>query len=262
MKGVDAIRELAEDWQYGDVPIEEHGTRREALNVVLSMPAGTEPIAVQKAARDFAAREFANHKYAMALHTADTPHYDADKNDPPSPHPHVHLIIQSMGMDGKRLNPRKADLARWREGFAAALQAHGVDAVATSRALRLQRQRGDTQAVRRMKEQGKAFEKTRTLGSGRTVAERRRQVPWEQRVEDAKKTEATLRRRYSEVTAILIDSDDATDRALAAELAERFGLRLPMPPDRGGPGGARRTPRPRTEYDSPPARTGTDDLER
>ncbi len=155
--GMDAIREIAEDWKYGRVTIEELGERREAVNLVLSMPEGTDPIAVQKAARDFAAREFANHKYVMALHTAETPAFAEDKDDPPSSNPHVHLIVQSLGLDGTRLNPRKADLHRWREGFAQALREHGAEAVATSRVDRMQRAHGEKQVRRKMRERGAKF---------------------------------------------------------------------------------------------------------
>ena len=121
--GKEDIDRLAAEFKEGiHDPMPELGSRREAINVVLSMPAGTDPVAVKKAARDFAAREFQNHLYAMALHTQDTPHFDFDKDDPPTVHPHVHLIVKTEGLDGTRLNPRKADLQRWREGFALALR--------------------------------------------------------------------------------------------------------------------------------------------
>lgn len=250
MKGSEALRELADDWQNGEVTIEETSSRREAVNVVLSMPEGTDPIAVLKATRDFAAREFSNHKYAMALHTPDTPHYDQDKDDPPSPHPHVHLVVQSAGKDGTRLNPRKADLQRWREGFAQALQEHGVDAVATSRAHRLERSRGERHAIRQMKDHDKPFTK-----------------PWRpkaspERVEKAKQTEKEILRRYAEVTKILVESEDLTDRVLALALADRFGLQRPTPtrPEQGR--GERPPVRDLEDHSPSRGRTGTDDLER
>jgi hypothetical protein len=248
IRGSEALRELADDWQSGEVRVEETSNRREAVNIVLSMPEGTDPIAVLKAARDFAAREFSDHKYALALHTADTPHYDEDKEDPPSPNPHVHLVVQSASKDGTRLNPRKADLKRWREGFAQALQEHGVDAIATSRAHRLEHSRGDRQAIRQMKDRDKPFTK-----------------PWRpkaypERIEKAKQTEKEILRRYAEAVHILTESEDPTDRILAGALADRFGLERPTPtrpePDRGG---AIRNP----DYRSVPrGRTGTDNLER
>jgi hypothetical protein len=250
IRGSEALRELADDWQNGEVLIEETSSRREAVNIVLSMPEGTDPIGVLKATRDFAAREFSNHKYAMALHTADTPHYDEDKEDPPSPNPHVHLVVRSAGKDGTRLNPRKSDLRRWREGFARALQEHGVDASATSRAHRLERGRGDRQAIRQMKEQRKPFTK-----------------PWRpkanpERIEKAKQTEKEILRRYAEVVQILIESEDPTDRVLAGALADRFGLRRPTPtaPEPGR--GDRSTLREVEDSPIPRQRAGTNDLER
>jgi len=250
IQGRDAIRELADDWQNGEVHIEETSTRREAVNVVLSMPEGTDPIAVLKAARDFAAREYSSHKYVMALHTPETPHFDQDKEDPPSPNPHVHLVVQSAGEDGHRLNPRKADLQRWREGFAQALREHGVDAVATSRAHRLERGRGDRQAIRQMKDRGKPFTK-----------------PWRpkanpERTEKAKRTEQEILRRYTEAVQILIESEDPTDRVLAIALADRFGLQRPTPTRPEPERGERSTWRELQDLPVPRGRTGTDDLER
>ncbi|TAL64336.1 MAG: hypothetical protein EPN79_14420 [Burkholderiaceae bacterium] len=53
-------------------------------------------------------------------------------NRPAHISPPVHLVVKVTAMDGTRLNPRKADLHRWREGFAQALREHGVEAAATT----------------------------------------------------------------------------------------------------------------------------------
>ena len=45
--------------------------------------------------------------------------------------PHVHLSVKAESKHGQRLNPRKADLHRWRETFAERLQEWGIDAEAT-----------------------------------------------------------------------------------------------------------------------------------
>jgi hypothetical protein len=42
-------------------------------------------------------------------------------------HPLVHLTVLSRGYDGRRLNPRKADLATWREQFACELRLRGIE---------------------------------------------------------------------------------------------------------------------------------------
>ena len=118
MRGKEAVRELADDWRYGGSLIEDTSTRREAFNIMLSMRQGTDPASVQWAAREFAKAELADHKYVMVLH-------DHQAN------PHVHVSVRAESKHGRRLNPRKADLQRWRETFAAKLRERGIDAEAT-----------------------------------------------------------------------------------------------------------------------------------
>ena len=113
MRGKDRLYELAEDWRFGDTLIDdvaEPGQRREAFNIMLSMPRETDPLTVQPAAREFAQIELADHKFVMVLH-------DHQAN------PHVHISLRAESKHGKRLNPRKADLHCWRETFAERLRA-------------------------------------------------------------------------------------------------------------------------------------------
>jgi hypothetical protein len=123
MRGKDALHDLADDWRFGGTLIDDIGDRREAFNIMLSMPHGTDPLTVQRAAREFAQLELADHKYVMVLH-------DHQAN------PHVHISVRAESKHGKRLNPRKADLHRWRETFAEKLRGHGVEAEATRQATR------------------------------------------------------------------------------------------------------------------------------
>lgn len=113
--------------------IAELSPRREAINIILSMPAGTPPDKVREAASEFLKEEFGDrHRYCFVLHT------DTDK-------PHVHACVLAAPLTkGKRLNPRKADLQRWREGFAEQLRQRGIDANATPR-----RTRGATHQTQR-----------------------------------------------------------------------------------------------------------------
>jgi hypothetical protein len=92
-RGRDAVRELADDWRYGGSRIEDVSNRREAFNIMLSMPRGTDPLTVQWAAREFAKAELADHKYVMVLH-------DHQAN------PHVHISVRAESKHGRRLNPR------------------------------------------------------------------------------------------------------------------------------------------------------------
>jgi Relaxase/Mobilisation nuclease domain len=117
-EGREAVAEVAEQWRYAGSLIPQHSERREAFNIVLSMPRGTDPQFILKAAREFAKAELADHRYVMVLH-------DHQAN------PHVHLCVRAESRHGKRLNPRKADLHRWRETFAEKLRGWGVQADAT-----------------------------------------------------------------------------------------------------------------------------------
>jgi len=81
---------------------------------------------VQRAAREFPKAEFSDHRYVMVLH-------DHQAN------PHVHLSVRTESNHGDRLNPRKADLQRWRETFAERLRGWGIDAEASRQATRGER---------------------------------------------------------------------------------------------------------------------------
>jgi hypothetical protein len=50
---------------------------------------------------------------------------------------HVRLSFKAESQDGHRLNPRKADLHRWRETFAEQLRELGIDAEASRQAARV-----------------------------------------------------------------------------------------------------------------------------
>ncbi len=122
-RGKNAVKELAEDWRFGGSYIGDTSDHREAFNIMLSMPRGTDPLIVQRAAREFAQIELADHKYVMVLH-------DHQAN------PHVHISVRAESKHGRRLILRKADLQRWRETFAERLRGWGVDAEATRQATR------------------------------------------------------------------------------------------------------------------------------
>jgi hypothetical protein len=221
-QGRDELNDLGHELQYGGFPIAEKSDRREAFNIILSMPKGTDSAGVLRAAARFAADEFERHQYALVLHD-----YATDPHKDPARHPHVHLCVKAMGEDGVRLNPRKQDLQRWRERFAQRLREHGIDAAASSRLERLQRQRGQKQSVLHKRARG---ESTQLIGT--TPVDGARRVR-------AQRIEETMRQRYSELLQILGRSPDQGDRLLAAALGSRHevghteGARKPVERDRG-----------------------------
>lgn len=133
----DQLREEHRHW------VEQLGkprkNERDTLNLVLSMPAGTDPEAVRKAAREFAKEQFSNHQYLMALH--------CKENDKDTKNPHVHLTVKTRGLNGERLHPRKADLQEWRESFAEKMRQQGYEAEATPRRSRGVVQKAKKQVV-------------------------------------------------------------------------------------------------------------------
>ncbi len=122
-EGREAVTDLVDQWRYGGSQIGDVSHRREAFNVMLSMPNGTPAEMVRQAAREFAHAELGGHRWVMVLreHQAN---------------PHVHLSVRAEAVNGDRLNPRKVDLHRWRETFAEKLRDLGIDAEATRQASR------------------------------------------------------------------------------------------------------------------------------
>jgi Relaxase/Mobilisation nuclease domain len=130
LMGEGAAQALVEDWNLdversaGPVRAGERPAPKQAHNIVLSMPRRTDPDKLLDAARGFAERQFGDrHRYAMVLHT------DQD-------HPHVHLVVKAVSVEGERLYVRKATLREWRSDFAEELRARGIAANATPRSIR------------------------------------------------------------------------------------------------------------------------------
>lgn len=151
--GKDAEKAMLEDWGldlhemmpnlHRKVP-GNYPPPRLVHKLVFSMPPGTPAQGVLGAVRDFAREEFAlQHRYAMVLHT------DED-------HPHVHLVVQAHGREGKRLNIRKATLRHWRSSFAQQLRNRGIDANATERAVRGQRRSALKDPIYRSAQRGQS----------------------------------------------------------------------------------------------------------
>ncbi len=201
LRGKDRIRELKDDWRTGGPePIADTSDRRDTLNIVFSMPAHTDEVAMKRAVRAFAAGEFSGHQYVFAYHTQAT---DPDP-DPPA-HPHVHLAVKTLGWRGHRLNPRKADLQRWRGAFAAQLREHGIEANATSRLARLKLDRGESRSKIALEEKGQAVD---AAPAPKSTA----------RAEKARKLEADRIAYYELAARTLAQSEDPVDRQLSGDL--------------------------------------------
>ncbi|PWF24019.1 relaxase/mobilization nuclease domain-containing protein [Corticimicrobacter populi] len=146
--GREAVQDVRDEWKSGQYGLPDNGSRRETFNIVLSMPPGTDRRAVNDAIRAFAKAEFGdNHAYVFAIHDDEA-------------HPHGHLCVKALGLDGSRLNPRKADLQRWRERFAEALREQGIEANATPRRARSHTHLTVKQATRHAAQRSKSTKPT------------------------------------------------------------------------------------------------------
>jgi|WetSurMetagenome_2_1015567.scaffolds.fasta_scaffold01448_13 hypothetical protein len=214
IEGKAATLDFMREWkEYGRIT--EPSSSRAAFSIVLSMPAGTDREAVNNAARDFAKKEFAdNHKYVFV------PHNDEK-------HSHVHLCVLALGRDGTRLNPRKADIQRWREGFAEALRGNGIEANATRRNVRGVYRKGIKQPVLHadkgkrsftMEEQRKAVVEELTKG-------KKQPNPYNSQMIE---TRGTVQTAYSEIINALRQSPNPNDRELAAQVRELVDKMKPI----------------------------------
>lgn len=179
-QGLEGVKDVRDAWARGRIGIPEEGQRRkEAFNIILSMPPGTDRNAVKDSARAFAAAQFRNHQYVFASHEDEK-------------HPHVHLIVKAVAHNGIRLNPRKADLQLWRERFAEQLRDRGIEANATPRRARGVVKKAEKQAVHNIDlefEQGKRE-------SPSLITQARKQAA-EQEVRAGKKRNSPIQDKFS-----------------------------------------------------------------
>ena len=198
-RGKDAVREIERQWwQFGGARIDQEGHRREAFNIMLSMPRGTDPLAVQHAAREFAKIEFAEHRYVMVLHEHQA-------------NPHVHLSVKAESKHGLRLNPRKADPQRWRETFAERLRERGIDAEATRPATRGEVRNRESLWRQRAQDEGRpqAHRPANKAGTATRLSRNESLAAWKR------------------IAMTLAHSDSLDDRKLARQIIE-FVKDMPM----------------------------------
>lgn len=220
LSGMDDIEELHKEWLSDGGKRKGNGKSRDSINLVLSMPEHTDPAAVKDAARDFAQRTFSdNHQYVFVLHTDEK-------------HPHVHLTVKALGFDGTKLNPRKADLQRYREEFAQAMREQGVEAEATPRDVRgVTRKAKDSSLVhqiRRYKDgQTKGIQSAMPDVLVSKILEMKDEIesgeikagylyePWKIKIEEKREKVVTA---YVEAAKELLKGGDAEDRKLAEDV--------------------------------------------
>ncbi|CRZ20122.1 traS protein [Kingella kingae] len=207
------VKRLLHQWQKSGIP--EESRHREAINIVLSMPAGTPPEAVKNAAREFAAEQFPNNQYAFALH------HEAEREGEP-PHPHVHLCVLMQNDMGERLNPRKNDLFEWRVRFAEKLRDEGVQCAATKRPQRGKTQKAENSIVRAVKQRGVQPERFKQWQIELAAAIKEQRAPVHPYLDKAVKTRDELAQEYAQIAQALYRQGYKTEARLIGQLKRQL----------------------------------------
>lgn len=219
IENVAELRELAREWTEDEEAVSRRREPLTSVSMVFSMPPGTDPDGVYRSVRAFARVELEQFPHAMALHVDEE-------------HPHVHLTIAARGEGGVRFNPRKADLANWREAFARELRARGIDAEATPRRARGIVQKAERTSVRKTRERADATSPLpKVIQAGRTTAAAMAREnppaprPWE--VQTIVR-QAEVRKGYAKAAELLEQSNAPEDLALARQ-TRAFVASMPQP---------------------------------
>ena len=207
IKGLEEVKEVFAEWGFQVNDSERR--RAQTINIVLSMPQGTDPQAVLAASRGFAKEQFAeNHQYLMALHT-DTKQ------------PHVHLSVKAQGFDLTWLKRSKADLQQWRERFAQKMRDQGIEAEATPRVARGVIRKSKTQPMHHLAKEPKrsTVVKAKVEDAIREIDGQmaHRDRPWEQAIVERQRQ---VRDAYAAVARELRGARDGVSRQAAGQLAE------------------------------------------
>ena len=191
IQGRDGLVQLTAEGRVAGAYIDDDSPRREAFNIVFSMPAGTPPEAVRAATAEAARELFEGHKYVFVMHE--------DQGAP-----HVHLSVRADRYDGVRLSPRKADLDRWRAVLARNLQDRGVNAVASR------------QPVRAANRNYRKLWEERAAGRGQLI----RQRPTHRTSARALAVRIDAIKAWEQIARALASSTDPADVRLAVEAAQ------------------------------------------
>lgn len=107
-------RDVSDERIMGDITRETEDVKgRKTMNMMLSMPEGTEKDGFKEATKNFLRNEFSNFDYHYVFHN-DKGHY------------HAHIVVPMVDRELNRINPRKEDIQRYREVFAESLEKEGI----------------------------------------------------------------------------------------------------------------------------------------
>jgi hypothetical protein len=227
----ESVREKLDGWRLSrDVvflddkthePPEKRKKLGQTLHMVFSMPAGTDPLKVLQGVRQLAAVEFDRHEHILVLHDPATdPSKHRGKN------PHVHVLLKTLSLDGRRLQVGKSELRYFREAFAEQMRSLGVEANASSRHERAVLKNSESLGSRKMWE--RLVEEHGSIDEAKTRLRRARELPdLAMPPSSVKRTFDIVRRGY--VDAIKHLSRSAREEDLkAAQVLRQYVEQFPI----------------------------------
>lgn len=214
LSGKTQAKAIKERWANQDM-IDDKSQHRQTLNLVLSMPAKTDPQKIQNAAREFAQHIFSNHEYVMALHT-DTEH------------PHVHLSVTMQNTRGERMNPRKNDLFEWRVLFAEKMREQGIDCAATKRAHRGRYQKGENSTVQNIEKRGGKSYVTKARREQLVEAIKNNERPIHPFLKEQLETKAIMAKELTSLSRELYQQNMKTEAREVSKLAKEISQSAPI----------------------------------
>lgn len=112
-------------WKLSQTIPDQGGSLSHARRLILSMPAGTPEDKFKNACRKWANDTLSGYELVLGFHTAST--------DQKTNQPHCHIIVSTIGKDGKRMHIDNQTRDAMREHFVACLKDFGIEATATRR---------------------------------------------------------------------------------------------------------------------------------
>lgn len=112
-------------WKLSQTIPDQGGSLSHARRLILSMPASTPEDKFKNACRKWANDTLSGYEFVLGFHTAST--------DQKTNQPHCHIIVSTIGKDGKRMHIDNQTRDAMREHFVACLKDFGIEATATRR---------------------------------------------------------------------------------------------------------------------------------
>ncbi len=203
----DEYQTMLESWKDKQNIPEENERYAHARRIILSMPAGTDHKGFKKACDQWAKDCLENYDYLIAYHF--------EGEDDRSGQPHCHILVRTVGKDGKRLHISNEERDLMREHFAKCLNKEGIRATATRRWSRIKTEKSVSQEEYHAQKKREKTDKERARDHA--IARKKKQLA----ARKSKKIDQTVK-LVNRAIHELSESDYLDDHKLASSLTKFY----------------------------------------